>query len=257
MDANRYFLVMYIDSVENVFTSEEEVNKFLNEFNVINKDEKNPRVLGNLRTVHASPTSNWIVKYTIYGKISKKAPLEKIDKIITDNYEDEKQLKTFYKHDVAGRRGKMYIGYMYKGMLRTIPIFYKKDKVYTDYELLRDLMVKNATNEVFLSNVWSDKKLNSPEYRKNIEFYLENLQTAYGKYITSFEGVKVVEDAINDFMRAWCSKGGVINQRRVREIGSIIKNNLESRVNNNKKEVPKINTLEPANLETEKELRLF
>lgn len=252
-EANRYFLVAYVGSATEIFISEDKYKEFLNNYNQSNRDDNNPRVKGNLQTLHASRNANYVVKYNIYKKVTKKTSLKTIDSCTTKKYETERELKSDFKTNIEDCKGKVYVGYMYKGEVRTLPVFYKSDALYADYESLTNFMIDNSLNESFLAKIWSDPKLNSPEYRNNIEVYLENLQESYGKYLMDFyHDESIVKESMRAFMRAWCTKDGVINQRRVREIGQIVKKNLSKE---NEKSSTKARKLLP--YKDENEIKLF
>ena len=224
-EANRYFIIMFVENVKKTLTCKEEIDEFMAAYNKKNRDKKNQFVSGNLKTVHRSE-SIWMVTYSLYKKITIQKPLQFIDNFITERFENEDEIKAHYQKDVASGNGKLYIGYMYNGQVKTAPIFYKKDRIYTNYNELTQLMVENIESPAFLSKVWTNPKLNAPEYRQNIEAYLEAIQVAYGKYVMQKDGIDSVKDTVRNFMKAWCTSKGVINQQRVREVGSIVKNSL-------------------------------
>ncbi len=230
MNGNRYFLMMTDDTETRVFRTDEEYENFLINYAKNNKNTKNQYVYGNFTVLNGDPRAR-VIKYTIYKKITKSYDLDKIDKFLTEQVEDQKELKERFKTDVGDGTGKVYVGYMYGGQAKTLPIFYKKDKQYTVYESLRKLMLDKILDKNFLSNIWTNPKLNQTEYRKKIALHLEKIQNAYGRYIMhmTYE-TSSIKDAVSDFVKAWCTKDGEINQRYVRELGSIVKNIVEKPV---------------------------
>ena len=233
--ANRYFIMM-TDHVETeAFTTEEDYKAFLNMFAKNNKNPKNRYVYGKLENIQSGKNAR-LVKYNVYKKITKAYPLLDLDSFLTSQVDDEQNLRLRFKSDIEDCKGKVYIGYMYKGQAKTLPIFYKKDKDYVDYEALKKIILDNILEPAFLSQLWTDKKLNNSDYRKKIEFYLEKIQIEYGKYVMKkvydTDGIK---GSVEAFVEAWCTKDGSISQRYVRELGSIIKNIKDG---NNKEEKP-------------------
>lgn len=235
-DANRYFIMM-TDRVETeVFASEEEYKSFLSNYAKNNKNPKNRYVYGNLKNIQSEKSAR-VVKYNVYKKITKAYPLLDLDNFLTKQVDNEENLRLRFKSDVEDGKGKVYIGYMFKGQAKTLPIFYKKDRTYVDYEGLKKLMTDNILAPTFLAKVWTNKKLNDNEYRKKIDFYLEKIQVEYGKYVMKkVDNTDGIKRAVSYFVEAWCTKDGKINQRYVRELGSIIKN-IEG--NNVKEELKK------------------
>ena len=171
-----------------------------------------------------------VIKYNVYKKISESYDLNKIDDFLTSQVEDQNDLKERFKTNVDGGTGKVYIGYMYNGQAKTLPIFYKKDKSYANYESLKKIIIDKMLEQAFLSKIWTNPKLNNTEYRKKISLHLERIQMEYGKYIinrmTDTTGIKY---AVSAFVKAWCTKDGEVNQRYVRELGSIVKNIIDKK----------------------------
>lgn len=227
--ANRYYIMMFHKNETKIFTDEEDFKKFLEEYSKVNRDTKNSFAYGNFKNINSEENSR-VIRYSVYKKITKPNSLEIIDKYITDKCNDEKELKNKFSKEVENGNGKLYIGYMYKGQAKTLPIFYSKDKKYTDYKSLEELMIKNVLTPAFLSKIWTNPKLNSSEYRKKIEFYLERIQLSYGKFVMRQTiDINEIENSVKDFIKAWCTSKGYINQKYVRELGSIIKNILEAK----------------------------
>ncbi len=234
MNGNRYFLMMTDHSETRIFRSEEECNKFLIEYSKNNKNSKNRYVYGNFNVLNNDKRST-VIKYTVYKKITESYDLDKIDKFLTEQVDDQNNLKERFKSEVDGGTGKVYIGYMYKGQAKTLPIFYKKDKSYVNYEELKKIIVDKMLEQAFLSKIWTNRKLNQSEYRSKVSLYLERIQIEYGKYVINrMSDTSGLKSAINAFVKAWCTKDGEINQRYVRELGSIVKNIIENR---DKKEI--------------------
>lgn len=229
MNGNRYFLMM-TDSLEaRVFYSEEEYKRFLLDYSKNNKNSKSQYVYGNF-TVLNNDKKSTVVKYNVYKKISKSYDLDRIDEFLTEQVEDQKDLKERFKTDVDGGKGKVYIGYMYNGQAKTLPIFYKKDKQYANYESLKKLILDRILEQAFLSKIWTNPKLNNTEYRKKISLHLERIQIEYGKYVINrMTDTSGIRSAVSDFVKAWCTKDGEINQRYVRELGSIVKNIIDKK----------------------------
>lgn len=229
MNGNRYFLMMTDDTETRVFYNEEEYKNFLIEYSKNNKNPKNQYLYGNF-TVLNNDKKSTVIKYTIYKKLTKSYDLDKVDKFLTEQVENQDDLKERFKTEVDGGKGKIYIGYMYKGQAKTLPIFYKKDKCYADYESIKNLMIDKMLEQAFLSKIWTNPKLNQVEYRKKIALNLEKIQIEYGKYVinkmTDTSGIKY---AISDFVKTWCTRNGEINQRYVRELGSIVKNIVDKK----------------------------
>lgn len=234
MNGNRYFLMM-TDTVETrVFYNEEEYKKFLLDYSKNNKNSKNKYVYGNF-TVLNNDKKSTVVKYNVYKKISKSYDLNIIDDFLSEQVVNQYDLKERFKMDVEEGSGKIYIGYMYKGQAKTLPIFYKKDKQYVNYESLKKLMLDKILDKNFLSNIWTNPKLNQAEYRKKISLHLEQIQIEYGKYIINrMVDTSGIKSAVSSFIKSWCTKDGEINQRYVRELGSIVKNIID---NKDKKEI--------------------
>ncbi len=234
MNGNRYFLMMTDHAETKVFRSDEEYKKFLVDYSKNNKNPKNKYVYGNFNVLNDNKNST-LVKYTVYKKITESYDLDRIDRFLTEQVEDQNNLKERFKTIVDGGTGKVYIGYMYNGQAKTLPIFYKKDKDYVMYESLKKIILDNILEPTFLAKLWTDKKLNNSDYRKKIEFYLERIQVEYGKYtmkkVDNAEGIKKAVDA---FIEAWCTKDDELNQRYIRELGSIIKNIKEGKVEEKK-----------------------
>lgn len=225
--ANRYFLVMFLRKESQTFLSEKEAKTFIEGYNKRNRDSVNPEVGGKLKTVHKSKPKTWIVSYNIYRKITKKTSLETIDYNTSEKYDNEKSLKTKYVNDVRGGNGKLYVGYMDDGEVKLIPIAYKKDRLFVDYEQLINFMVENSSNQEFVSTFWSRPKLMEKiKYKKNSKFYMSKIHEAYGEYWMTQNNLDEIKELIKDFVRVWCTSDGKINQRLVRELGSIIKISL-------------------------------
>lgn len=228
MNGNRYFLMMTDDTDTRVFYNEEDYKNFLISYSKNNKNSKNQYVYGNF-TVLNNDKNSTVIKYTIYKKITKSYDLNIIDKFLTEQVSDQNELKERFKKAIDNGTGKVYIGYMYKGQAKTLPIFYKKDKQYTDYESLKKLMVDKILDKNFLSNIWTNPKLNQTEYRKKISLHLEQIQIEYGKYVINrMSNTDGIKNAVSSFVKAWCTRDGEINQRYVRELGSIVKNIIEN-----------------------------
>ncbi len=229
MNGNRYFLMMTDHAETKVFRSDEEYKKFLVDYSKNNKNPKNKYVYGNFNVLNDNKNST-LVKYTVYKKITESYDLDRIDRFLTEQVEDQNNLKERFKTIVDGGTGKVYIGYMYNGQAKTLPIFYKKDKQYVNYESLKNLILDRILEQAFLSKIWTNPKLNNTEYRKKISLHLERIQIEYGKYVinrmTDTSGIK---SAVSDFVKAWCTKDGEINQRYVRELGSIVKNIIDKK----------------------------
>ncbi len=237
MNGNRYFLMMEDHTDTEIFYNDEEYNRFLLDYSKNNKNPKNKYAFGNL-TVLINEKNIKAIKYTVYKKITKSYDLDKIDNFLTEQVEDQDNLKERFKSEVDGGKGKMHIGYMYKGQAKTLPIFYKKDRQYVDYESLRKLMLDKVLENTFLSKIWNNPKLNQTEYRKKIAAYLEKIQIEYGKYIINrMNDESGIKSAVSDFIKAWCTRDGEISQRYVRELGSIVKNIIDGK--NDKKEESK------------------
>ena len=249
-DANRYFIMMTDHVEKEVFATEEEYKAFLNRFAKNNKDSKKRFVYGNLKNVQSGENAR-VVEYNVYKKITKSYPLFDLDSFLTNQVDDENNLILRFKSDIEEVTGKFYIGYMQKGQARTLPIFYKKDKDYVMYEPLKKIILDNILEPTFLAQLWTNKKLNDSEYRKKIDFYLERIQVEYGKYVMkkadTTDGIKSAVDA---FIEAWCTRDGELNQRYIRELGSIIKNIREGNVKEGSKK--KTNTEIKGKKETHK-----
>lgn len=228
MDGNRYFLMMFDHTEVKLFRNYREYKSFLVNYSSNNKDSKNMYVYGDFSVLNKD---THLIKYTVYKKITQSYDLERIDGYLS-KVENQNELKERFKVDVAGGNGKMHIGYMQNGQARTLPIFYKKDKVYTDYELLKELILSKVLEQAFLSKIWTNRKINQTEYRKKVSTHLEKIQIEYGKYVinkmTDSSGIK---SAVSDFIKVWCTKDGEINQRYVRELGSIVKNIINAKEN--------------------------
>ena len=242
--ANRYFVMMTDRVVTETFVTEEEYKAFLKEFAKNNSNPKNRFVYGKLENVQSGKNAR-VVKYNVYKKITQSRSLKVLDDFLTNQVDDEKNLRLRFKSDIEDGKGKIYIGYMLKGQAKTLPIFYKKDKKYVDYDSLRKLILDNILEDTFLAKLWSNKKLNDTEYRKKIEAHLEKIQIEYGKYTMkkTFSTVGI-ENAVEAFIKAWCTKDGKINQRYVRELGSIIKNIEDDLHKEDKKQEEKVEVIE-------------
>lgn len=226
--ANRYYIMMFCEDVEKSFLNEEEYKKFLIEYAKNNKNPKNQFVFGNFK-IKFSEDKSKVIEYSVYKKITVATNLETIDGIVTSKYENEDDIKSRYYKEVETGKGKLYIGYMYKGQARTLPLFYKKDKIYTDYKELTNLMIAKILEPTFLAKIWTHQKFNTNNYKEKINECLEKIQVAYGKYVMQrTNDTSEIENSIRDFMKAWCTSKGTIDQRSVREVGSIIKNILIS-----------------------------
>lgn len=262
--ANRYYIMMFFETIKESFTNEEDFKKFLESYAKRNRDAKSQFVGGNFK-IKFSEENLKVIEYSLYKKITIPTNLETIDRIVTNNYESEASIKERYAKEVEERKGKLYIGYMYNGQAKTLPLFYKKDKKYTDYNALTKLMIDNILEPTFLAHIWTNPKFNSSEYRKKISYHLEKIQVAYGKYVMQrIDDTKEIQDTVRDFMKAWCTTKGSINQRSVREVGSIIKNILTKleQVKNQKEELPSINDKQTKKKvrvlkDSENDIRLF
>jgi len=228
--ANRYYIMM-TDHVETeIFTTEKEYKAFLERFAKNNKNPNNRYVYGKLENIQSGENAR-VVKYNVYKKITKAYPLFDLDTFLTSQVDDEKNLVLRFKSDVEEVTGKFYIGYMQNGQAKTLPIFYKKDKDYVMYESLKKIILDNILEPTFLAKLWTDKKLNNSDYRKKIEFYLERIQVEYGKYVMKkVDNADGIKHAVDAFIEAWCTKDGELNQRYIRELGSIIKNIKEGNI---------------------------
>ena len=235
--ANRYFIMM-TESVEHkAFATEDEYKEFLKNYSKNNQNPKNRYVYGDFKN-HQSEENGRVVEYHIYKKITKSYPLFDLDTFLTTQVENENNLRLRFKSDVEDGKGKVYIGYMYKGQAKTLPIFYKKDKDYVVYDSLRKIILENILEPTFLAKLWTNKKLNNTEYRKKMDFYLEKIQIEYGKYIMKkADNTYGIKEAVEAFIEAWCTRNGELNQRYIRELGSIVKNIKDG--TDNKKEKKK------------------
>ena len=228
-NANRYFLMMTDHTEMKIFYSDQEYNNFLIEYSKNNKNPKNLYVYGNFCVLNSNKYSK-VVKYTVYKKITLAYDLNQIDEFITNQVDNQENLKERFKTNVDGGKGKLYIGYMYDGQAKTLPIFYKKDKEYTNIDSIKKIIIDRMLEQAFLSKIWTNKKLNENKYRKKIQFHLEKIQVEYGKYvINKMVNTSGIEKAISDFVDAWCTRDEKINQRYVRGLGSIVKNIAEGK----------------------------
>lgn len=229
MNGNRYFIMMTDHTETKVFYNESDYEKFLIDYAKNNKNPKNQYVYGNFTILNSVPKAR-VIKYTIYKKITKSYDLNVIDKLLTEQVENQEELKEKYKKEINDGTGKLYIGYMYKGQVKTLPIFYKKDKAYVNYESLKKIIIDRMLEQAFLSKIWTNRKLNQTEYRGKVSLHLERIQIEYGKYIINrMNDTSGLKSAISDFVKVWCTKDGEINQRYVRELGSIVKNIIDNK----------------------------
>ena len=93
-----------------------------------------------------------------------------------------------------------------------------------DYESLRKIACDSIPLPSFLAKLWSNPKLND-KYREKVILSLEKMQVEYGKYVSKFNlDPSMLKNSVDSFVKTWCTKDGKVNQRCVRELGSVIKN---------------------------------
>lgn len=245
--ANRYFLVMFLRKETKIFLTENEAKDFILSYNNQNRDIKNPEVGGKLKTAHKSKLKTWIVSYSVYRKVTKKTSLETIDFNTTEKYQNENSLKTTYINDVRGQKGKLYVGYMDDGEVKLIPVLYIKDKLFGNFSDLSEFMISNIENREFMHAFWANSKLRDLiKYKKNSIFFMNKLREAYGEFWMGNDNLEEIKELITCFVKAWCAPDSKINQRLVRDLGSIVKASLKKA--NYKGEIKK---------ENDKEIKLF
>ena len=227
--ANRYLIMMFWRNDSRFFKDQAEYENFEKMFDKYNENQKMPFVCGNLKLRPDSLSAS----FTVYKKITEKTTLEELVSFST-SCKNQDEIKEKYANQVAGGKGKLYFGYMYNG-LKKLAIPYEEDRVYANYDELINLMIEKALEKTFLAKIWTNKDFTDPTYRKNIPFYKDKIQKAYGHHFLYVGGnLDGIHNAIRDFMRTWCTHNGEIDVKRVMEAGAIVKrilNKLEKSKN--------------------------
>lgn len=182
-----------------------------------NDDAKNKYFLGNL-VFHYS---EGYAEFTKYLKVTMPSTLEEIDKFTT-RFNNDFELKTNYDVDLRNNH-KLVIMYRAKKDIRTLPIYYKKDKDLLNRGMLEKTLRESARDIKYIDSLIKSKELMSSS-RDSIDEY--DLLRCLRDSLKYNNPVLVSVSPLINFYHKFINEKGKFNYFNFRLMATTLKNYL-------------------------------